>query len=515
VTRRTHRLLVLAVTVYAIVVRALPGIGSYDFGSAWDEGYYAIVARGAAAHALNLVYPYVFEGSLDRVLINKPPGFFWIGALALKLPLRPELALRLVYVFEGAASVPLFEATCRLYMRRRNALLAALVLATSPLHVAFSRVYQMDVLVLFYALAATYLLLRGVRRRRLALIYAAGPLLGLALLTKLWVGAAPVVALLPFLICEARRRRTPRLGAHAAAAMLSGVLLFAVWPLVIAARPAPYTGFLWMRPGSTVWDLLFTRYGSTRFFSDGEAVARQLVVSYLSLGHFRLDRGAFWFEAGLALLGFVPTLREIAERRTVSRLRIYRALPLLLWVLAYLPVQLGREHYLQYLVVLVPVSSVLVGNGVDALLRVPTRGFAGLAFAAGALALLVEPIRMVSQGDEILYRTHYREMGAYLRTRSSEGGTRVFCRYAPGLSFYTGGMEKPYPRRFLPKSLMRGAARFVDVKRSARDNGLGERPRRWVEVHCRDVSKDAGLPSDSLHALYDCEGARNPNAEQP
>jgi 4-amino-4-deoxy-L-arabinose transferase-like glycosyltransferase len=514
VTRRTHHLLVLALTGYAVLVRALPGIGSYDFGSAWDEGYYAIVARGAASRAHNLVYPFVFEGSLDRVLINKPPGFFWVGALALQLPLSPELALRLVSVLAGAASVPLFEAICRLYMRRRRALLAALALAASPLHVAFSRVYQMDVLVLFYALSAAYLLLRGVQRRNLALIYSAGPLLGLALLTKLWVGAVPVVSLLPFLISEARRRKTPRLAGHAAAAMLSGVLLFAVWPIVIAATSDAYTGFLWMPPGSTVWDLLFFRYGSSRFFSEGESWARQLVVSYLTLGHFRLDAGALWFETGLALLAVVPALREIARRRTMTRLGVYRALPVLLWVLAYLPVQLGREHYLQYLVVLVPVWSALVGGGLDTLFRLPNQQLAQIGVAAGTLAMLVQPIRMVKEGDEILYRTHYREMGAYVRTRPSGSSRLVFCRYAPGLSFYTGGMEKPYPRRALPRSVARGVARFVDLKRSERDNTLGEKQRHWVEVHCTDVSRDAGVPWDSLHALYDCQKALDPDASQ-
>ncbi len=500
-SRRTHRLLLLALTSYALAVRLLPGIGRYDFGSAWDEGYYAVVARGAAHHLLNWVYPFVFERSLDRVLINKPPAFFWLGALALHLPLGPELALRLVSVIAGVASIPIFEALCRSYCSRRAALLAALVFASSPLHVALSRVYQMDVVGLFYGLLATYLIVRGIRHRSSIAILASAPIIGLALLTKLWAPVLPVFGLIPFFLCEAHRRREGRTKLAVGFAFAAGLAIFAAWPIALSIWRTPYTGFLWMRRGSRVWDLLFLRYGITRY----ESGMQQLAAPYLSLGHFHVGTPAIAVEVGLALGGMLFALAK-AKRRGTERLLLRRATPMLLWVLAYLPVAMGRDHYLQYLLVLLPAWSIAVGGGLNALLEVRRAG--GVLGTALAVALLAHPVYLVLHGDEILYETHYREMGAFIAAHTAGTKGTAECRYAPGLSYYTGRMERPYDSRWpVEERVERGAVRFVDVKRSRRDNTLRRTDRRWIQTHCTDVSEAAGLPAGSLHALYDCAAA--------
>jgi 4-amino-4-deoxy-L-arabinose transferase-like glycosyltransferase len=505
VTHRTHRFLLSAILVYAGIVRLLPGIARYDFGSAWDEGYYAIAATGAAHRAANWLYPFIYERSLDHVLINKPPAFFWLGALALHLPFAPELALRLVSVVAGVASVAVFEALCRMFCRRSYALLAATAFASNPVHVALSRVYQMDVIALFYALASTYLLLGGIRRRSRARILCAGLVLGLGLLTKLWAAALPVVALLPFLLCEARRRRTQALGIFVVLAYVLGALVFAVWPVALWLRHGPYSGFLWMRPGASVWDLLFFRYGTSRYESPAMSVAERFFAPYLSLGHFRIGTPFLAIGVAVAVAGAAAPFAT-GRTRKLGRLTFYRAVPVLLWTLAYLPIAGGKDHYLQYLIVLLPVWSILVGNALSTLLGMGRGGVASCALLT--ITALTEPIYLVLHGDEILYATHYREMGAFIAARETSGPGLAECRYAPGLSYYTGHMEKPYDGRWpIERGVARGVVRFVDVKRSRRDNTLTRADRRWVKENCTDVSVAAGLPREGLHALYDCARA--------
>ncbi len=490
--RRTELQILLAISAYALAVRLLPGIGSADFGSAWDEGYYAIATRGAVEHPLRLLFPVVFEQDLDRTLINKPPGLFWLGALSSLVFHPPELALRLVSVLAGAASPALLYALLRPRVSAPLSLAAAGALAASPLHVAFSRIFQMDVVGLFYALLATLLLLRGLRTGRVRTIYWAAPVIALALLTKLYSPLLPVIALLPFFYREAGPGAR-RLFFHVLGSLAAGTFAFALWPLLIAIEYRHYRGFLWMRPGASVSDLLFSRYGTDLWAPDPAHVLGQLAVSYQGLGHFDTGLLVAPLEIALFALG--------ASAWLWRRPRAEPVLPLLLWLIAFLPVHLGRRHYLQYLVMLTPLWAILVARGFVALPELVPRLGRVLAAGSAAWALLV-PVRMILGGNEVLYDTHYREIADHVR---GVGEAHVASRYMPGLSYYTGRMEPAIDRVSpLEPNVRSGRVRFVDVKRDPRDDIMSSADRAWVAAHCTDVSERARIPAAAAHALFDC-----------
>jgi len=493
--RRTELQILLAVSAYALAVRLLPGLESADFGSAWDEGYYAIATRGAIEHPLKLLFPVVFEQDLDRTLINKPPGLFWLGALSSLVFHPPELALRLVSVLAGAASPALLYALLRPRVSAPLSLAAAGALAASPLHVAFSRVFQMDVLGLFYALLATLLLWRGLLAGRVRTIYWAAPVFALALLTKLYSPLLPLIALLPFFYREAGSGAR-RLFFHVLGSLAAGTLAFALWPVLLVIERHRYGGFLWMRPGASVNDLLFSRYGTELWGPDPAHVFGQLAVPYQGLGHFDTALLVTPLELALVALGAFAWLRR--------RPRAEMALPLLLWLLAFLPVHLGRRHYLQYLVMLTPLWAILAARGFVALPELLPR--LGRVLAAGSAAwALVVPVRMILGGNEVLYDTHYREIADYVR---SAGAGRVASRYMPGLSYYTGRMEQAIDRVSpLERSVRSGRVHFVDVKRDPRDDIMSSVDRAWVTAHCTDVSERARIPAAAAHALFDCRDA--------
>jgi 4-amino-4-deoxy-L-arabinose transferase-like glycosyltransferase len=494
--RRSELRILLFISAYALAVRLMPGIASADFGSAWDEGYYAIAARSALERPLNLLFPFVFEADLERTLINKPPGLFWLGALTAFFVDPPELGLRLVSVLSGAATPALLFALLRPYAAPGLALAAAGVLAASPLHVAFSRVFQMDVLDLFYALLATHLILRGLRRGEARAIYWAAPVVALALLTKLYSPVLPVVALLPFFYREAGRDAR-RLFFHVLGALAAGTLAFALWPLLLAIEHDRYVTFLWMKRGASVWELLFSFYGTELWGPDANHLLGQLFVSYQGLGHF--DTGLLGTPLELLLLAAGAIACFWQRPRPAS------LLPLVSWALAFLPVHLGQRHYLQYLVMLVPLWSILVARGLVALPELLPRVGGVAAVGVGAW-LLVVPARMILTGNEVLYETHYRRMADHV---GPDGAGRVAVRYMPGFSYYTGRLERPFGRVSpLEASVRRGRVHYVDVKRDPRDDILSAADRAWVVKYCSDVSARAGIPDDAAHALFDCRAAK-------
>ena len=511
--RRTELFILLSLSLYALAVRLLPGIASADFGSAWDEGYYATVTHAALERPLQLLFPFIYESDLDRILSNKPPGLFWLGAFSSTLFGPTELSLRLISVMAGAASPAVLHALLKPYTGSNLALVAAGVLAASPLHVAFSRVYQMDAIGLFYALLTTHLLLRGIRRGDVRALYWAAPVVALALLTKLWSPMLPVVTLLPWLYREARqvdrsRSRSPlygrtdrRLFLHVLGSLGAGFLAFSLWPLLLLLERDRYAGFLWMGRSGSVGQLLFSLYGTDLWADDPHRVLGQLFAPYQGLGHFDRDLLGTPLELVLVLMG--GALLGVRCAREPSRVpaMVRASYPLLLWLAAFLPIHLGRRHHLQYLVILTPLWALLIAQGLCALSELSPRVGRVLAGIAAAV-LLATPAYMVLSGKEILYRTHYREMGAFVR---AQGGGVVACRYMPGLSYYTGRLERPIDRASpLARSVPAGVVRYVDFKRDERDNIMRSVDRNWVRSRCTDVSSRAGIPGDAPHALYDC-----------
>jgi 4-amino-4-deoxy-L-arabinose transferase-like glycosyltransferase len=132
-----------------------------------------------------------------------PPLFpYMLGALTLASGGSLGV-LRLVTVVLGALT-PIFVLLLgRELWGIREGVLAALLLAFSGYHILYSRVLMLEVPMLFFLTAGSYLFLRGMREERQRYAIGAGVLLGLAIITK-WVALLYIPSFLLYLLVSRR-----------------------------------------------------------------------------------------------------------------------------------------------------------------------------------------------------------------------------------------------------------------------------------------------------------------------
>src|SRR5579875_3360109 len=177
-----------ALTLLLLAAMTLPFF--YRLG-AWplfdpDEGRNAEVAREMAASGQWAVPR--FDG---QPYLDKPVLLFWAVAAVFRLRGVGEASARLPSALAAVATTALTLASARLLLGPAQGLLAASIVATSPLVLAFARLVIFDMLLTALVTAALYCLLRarlgGAPARWLP---AAGAAMGLATLTKGPVGIA-------------------------------------------------------------------------------------------------------------------------------------------------------------------------------------------------------------------------------------------------------------------------------------------------------------------------------------
>jgi len=139
-----HRWLLTLITLLAFALRIL----RLDFQPLWwDEGYSVFFATRD------------FGTMIERTAIDiHPPLYYAILQLWLNLFGTSDVALRLLSVVIGTATIPLLYILARkLFTDHRIALVAAFLLAISPFHIYYSQEVRMYGLVTLLGLASIYL----------------------------------------------------------------------------------------------------------------------------------------------------------------------------------------------------------------------------------------------------------------------------------------------------------------------------------------------------------------------
>jgi len=142
--RIDHRFMLFAITLGAFALR----IVRLDFQPLWwDEGYSLFFATRD------------FGTMLARTAVDiHPPLYYALLQFWIAFAGKGEVAVRLLSVVIGVATIPLLYALAyKLFDNRRVALIAALLLALSPFHVYYSQEVRMYGLVTLLCLASVYL----------------------------------------------------------------------------------------------------------------------------------------------------------------------------------------------------------------------------------------------------------------------------------------------------------------------------------------------------------------------
>lgn len=119
------------------------------------------------------------------ISIDKPPVAFWIQTAAAKIFGFQGLSLLLPQAIAGVLSViVIYYLVARVYGKNAG-LLSALIMAVTPVAVAISRSNNVDSLLVFVLLLATYALLRAIEKGNLAWLLLAAGLIGVGFNVKM------------------------------------------------------------------------------------------------------------------------------------------------------------------------------------------------------------------------------------------------------------------------------------------------------------------------------------------
>ncbi|MGC1211138.1 MAG: glycosyltransferase family 39 protein [Micromonospora sp.] len=241
-------------------------IGSIDYGNA----YYSAAVRSMTTSFSNFVF-----GAFDPygvVATDKPPLSLWPQAISVAVFGYHSWSLLLPQVIEGVAAVILLHRAVRLWAGENVALLAALILAVTPVTVAVNRDNNTDSLLVLLLVAAAYTFMRSVLatdpRSRTRWLWLCALLIGCGFLTK-WLEAWIIVpglavAYLVSTTGRVRRRVTDLLGAGVVLAVSSFW-----WPLLHDFWPGG-TPYVTSTADGTALDVIFGYNGFGKILNVGQ-----------------------------------------------------------------------------------------------------------------------------------------------------------------------------------------------------------------------------------------------------
>jgi len=193
---------------------------------AQDEALYGATSLGMAAHG-----DFLTPRFLGRYALYKPPLFYWLSAICIKILGPMPFALRSPSLLAGAATVALlFVWIFRITASTTTALAGALLLLSSHMFFVLSRTGLMDaVLTLETALAMFALAIDPQLESRRA-FFCFSIASGAGLMTKGIAGAYPLLGLAIFCVISRERPRFTRL-AQAIAVAAAIALPWHLWQL--------------------------------------------------------------------------------------------------------------------------------------------------------------------------------------------------------------------------------------------------------------------------------------------
>jgi 4-amino-4-deoxy-L-arabinose transferase-like glycosyltransferase len=260
-----HRLGLAAVLVLAGGLN-LWGLNRVGYGNA----YYAAAVLSMLHSWHNFLFVSFDPGGF--VSIDKPPLGFWIQAASAKLLGFSGLSILLPEALAGVGSVAVLYHLVRRAYGRGAGLLAALLLAITPVSVSVSRNNTIDSLLVFTLLLAAWATVKAAETGRLRWLLLSAVVVGLGFEIKMLEAYLVVPALGLVYLLAAPRRRWVRIG-HLA---LAGLVLLGVsfaWPVAVDLTPASQRPWVDSTQDNSAVDLALGYNGIQRLLGRGAVLS--------------------------------------------------------------------------------------------------------------------------------------------------------------------------------------------------------------------------------------------------
>ncbi|QXJ19773.1 glycosyltransferase family 39 protein [Actinomadura graeca] len=248
-------LLVLASALYAW---GLPKAG-------YANSYYS-----AAVESGTHSWKAFFFGALDSgsfITVDKPPMALWVMGLFARVMGFGTWSLLLPQVLAGVAAVAVVYAAVRRAFGARAAVIAAAVLALTPITVAIDRDNNPDTLLVLLLVLAAWACQRAVEGGRVRPLLLAAFLVGCGFNTKM-LQAFLVVPAFGLAYLVAARAGLVRRVVHLVAAGAVLAVSSAWWMVAVDAVPSGSRPFIGGSTDGSVWDLVIGYNGLGRVFGE-------------------------------------------------------------------------------------------------------------------------------------------------------------------------------------------------------------------------------------------------------
>jgi 4-amino-4-deoxy-L-arabinose transferase-like glycosyltransferase len=402
----------------ALLAIAATGAVAYAWGmnGAALEAFY-----GAAARSMSSSWHNFFFGAFDpagTVSVDKLPGALWPQALSLRIFGFHVWAVVLPQVIEGVLTILVLYRAVRRLAGPAAGLLAAAVLATSPVTVALNRGNVADSLMILLLVLAADATSAAVHSGRLRTLLLAGAWVGLAFQAKMLVAWLVLPALAAAYLLAAPPRLRVRLG-HLALAAAVTVVVSLSWMTVVSLVPAHDRPYVDGTQNDSLFSQVFDYNGIARlergnvFAGAGHPAAFLVRLSEagsapthaVKPGWDRLLGGVFGRDDGWLLpAALIAAVAVLAERRRADRRDPLRA-AVVLWgtwlVVLGAFFSAGGYPNSYYVAALVPAIGALCGCGLALAWRYRNQRTAPAALAGALLCCIGYGIYLLQGGTAV------------------------------------------------------------------------------------------------------------------
>jgi len=229
--------------------------------SGWANTYYS-----AAVQAGTKSWKAFFYGSLDAgnsITVDKSPGFLWVMELSARAFGVNAWSILVPQALEGVAAVGVLYATVRRWFSPAAALLAGVVLATTPVAALMFRFNNPDALLVLVLTGAAYALTRALEMGDTRWVVFAFSLVGFGFLAKM----LQAFIVLPAFGVVYLFAGPPRLGRRIWQLVVAGVAMLISagwWIAIVQLTPAASRPYIGGSQNNSLWNLMFGYNGFGR-----------------------------------------------------------------------------------------------------------------------------------------------------------------------------------------------------------------------------------------------------------
>jgi 4-amino-4-deoxy-L-arabinose transferase-like glycosyltransferase len=227
----------------------------------WGNAYYSAAVRSMMQSWHNFVFASFEPGGF--VSVDKPPLSLWVQTISAKVFGFHPMSLLVPQALAGVLSVWFVYRAVLLVSSRSAALIAALVLAITPINVVVSHSNNLDAVLVCVMSAAAWAGVRAGVTGRFRSLAGASVLAGLAMTAKMLAGM-PVMPgiIVAFLWCAPLPWRRRVLGAAFGAALMAATGL--AWFAFVDLTPAAKRPFVGSSATNSAFQLAFERNGANQ-----------------------------------------------------------------------------------------------------------------------------------------------------------------------------------------------------------------------------------------------------------